>query len=165
MRPAARPSLISSLALCLLVSPAFVAPARAEGPAPGISDVGKPEKRKDIRRLLDLTGAGQLGMQVMSNMIPQFKQMLPNVPEQFWADFAKKLNPNELVDLVVPIYDRQLSHGDIKQIIAFYQSPAGKRLVAAQPQITQESMDVGREWGAKLGQKVQDELKAKGYQK
>jgi uncharacterized protein len=128
-------------------------------------DVGKPEKLKDIRRLLDLTGSGKLGMQVMGQMIQQFKQMLPNVPVSFWNEFQKEANADELVNLIVPIYDRHLSHAEIKDIIKFYETPTGKKFVSVLPAVTQESMDAGRSWGMQLATRLQTRLKEKGYQK
>jgi hypothetical protein len=87
---------------------------------------------------------------------------MPNVPESFWADFSKKANPNELIDLVVPIYDRHLSSDDVKGLVAFYQTPPGKNFIAAQPKITQESMTAGQEWGRTIAQRVIDELQKQG---
>lgn len=150
----------SALVLGLVLS---AAPSIAQAQdAP--SDVGKPEKIKDIRRLLDVTGAGKLGMQVMGQMVVQFKAMLPKVPPKFWDDFMREANADELINLIIPIYDRHLSHDEIKQIIKFYETPAGRKLITAMPQITQESMEAGKQWGAQLGQKIQRRLKDQGYQ-
>ena len=134
--------------------------ARAEAPP----DVGKPDKVKDIRRLLDLTGSGKLGVQVMGQMVTQFKTMLPKVPPKFWDDFMKQASPDELIDLIVPLYDKRLTHGEVKDVIKFYQTQAGKKLVSVLPELTAESMEVGKQWGMKLGMKVQQQLKEKGYQ-
>ena len=137
--------------------------ARAEPP------VAKPkaapsEKANDIRRMLDLTGSGQLGVQVMEQMLPQFRKMMPKVPQKFWDDFMKEVNADELVDLVVPFYDKRLTHDEVKQVIKFYESPVGKKLTAAIPEISAESMEAGRRWGMEIGQRVQRKLKEQGYQ-
>jgi hypothetical protein len=120
-------------------------------------------KVKDIRRLLILTGSAQLGMQVMNEMMRQFKNAKPGVPEKFWTDFMKKVRVDDLISLIVPIYDKHLSHGEVKDLIAFYGTPTGRKLVRVLPQITQESMGAGQRWGMKLGQQVVEELKRKGY--
>jgi hypothetical protein len=60
--------------------------------------------------------------------------------------------------MVVPIYDKHLSEQDIKSVIAFYETPAGKRFVKVLPQLTQESMVAGQKWGMALAQKVVDRL-------
>ncbi len=124
---------------------------------------GGSAKQKDIRKLLTLTGSGQLGMQVMTQMMQQFKQAKPNVPEKFWSDFMKKVRVDDLISLIVPIYDKHLSHPEVKDLIGFYQTPTGRKLVRVLPLITQESMTAGQTWGLKIGTAVAEELKRKGY--
>jgi hypothetical protein len=64
------------------------------------------------------------------------------------------LDVNELIDLIVPIYDRHFSEADIDGMLAFYRSPLGQRVTQALPEITTESQEAGREWGQALGMKV-----------
>ena len=51
----------------------------------------------------------------------------------------------------------------MQEIVKFYESPIGKKMAAAQPAITSESMKVGQQWGMNIAMKVQEALKAKGY--
>jgi hypothetical protein len=112
------------------------------------------QKQKDIRKLLKITGSGELGTQVMGQMIGNMKKAMPQVPEKFWSDFMKEVHTDELVDLIVPVYDRNLSQGDVTELIRFYESPTGKKFVSVLPKITQESMGVGEKWGRELAMKV-----------
>jgi hypothetical protein len=116
------------------------------------------QKQKDIRKLLKITGSGELGTQVMGQMIGNMKKAMPQVPEKFWADFMKEVHTDELVDLIVPVYDRNLTHDDVKELIRFYESPTGKKFVSVLPKITQESMVVGEKWGRELAMKVMTKL-------
>lgn len=120
----------------------------------------KPEtqKQKDIRKLLTITGSGELGQQVMGQMMANFKKSMPQVPEKFWSDFMKEVHTSELVDLIVPVYDRNLTHDDVKELIRFYETPTGKKFVAVLPKITQESMSVGEKWGRDLAMRVMVKL-------
>jgi len=117
-------------------------------------------KQKDIRKLLKITGSGELGAQVMTQMLTNMKKAMPQVPEKFWTDFMKEVHTEELVDLIVPVYDRNLTHDDVKEIIRFYETPTGKKFVSVLPKITQESMVVGEKWGRDLAMKVQAKLQA-----
>jgi hypothetical protein len=112
------------------------------------------QKQKDIRKLLKITGSGELGTQVMGQMIGSMKKAMPNVPEKFWGDFMKEVRTEELIDLIVPVYDRNLAQEDIKELIRFYESPTGKKFVSLLPKITQESMVVGEKWGRELAERV-----------
>ena len=116
------------------------------------------QKQKDIRKLLKITGSGELGTQVMSQMIGNMKKAMPQVPEKFWSDFMKEVHTDELVDLIVPVYDRNLTQNDVTELIRFYESPTGKKFVSVLPKITQESMGVGEKWGRDLAMKVMAKL-------
>jgi hypothetical protein len=124
-----------------------------------------PAKEKDIRRLLELTGAATLGAQVMNQMLQTFRQTMPNVPADFWPELQKELNPNELVEKVIPVYDKQLAAAEIKDLIRFYETPTGKKLIKVMPAITQESMEIGKAWGRDIGEKVMKKLQQKGLDK
>jgi uncharacterized protein len=114
------------------------------------------EKRKDIHLLLDLMGSKKLGEQVMIQMIQQFKVLSAkaNIPDQFWEKFMSQQNMDELINNTIPIYDKHLSHEDIKGLIKFYSTPLGKRFMQKIPMITQEAMLAGQKWGQKLGQDI-----------
>jgi hypothetical protein len=122
-------------------------------------------KRRDIRTLLELTGSAKLGMQLVNQLLGQFKVAMTDVPAHVWNEVAKEIRAGELVELVVPIYDKHLEHAEIKDIIKFYQSPAGRKLTAAMPAITQESMQAGQAWGQRLSKRIVEKLKKKGYGK
>jgi|TARA_B100001971_G_C18119320_1_gene498532 hypothetical protein len=120
-------------------------------------------KNEDLKELMELTGAGQLGIQVMEQLIASFNQGNTGIPDKFWGEFMAEVNANELVELVIPIYGKYLTHNDVKQLIRFYKRPVGKKLIEVQPMIMQESMMIGQEWGLKIAEKVVKSLKDKGY--
>jgi|CXWL01.1.fsa_nt_gi hypothetical protein len=119
-------------------------------------------KERKIRELLESTGSGQLGVQVVNQMLPAFKKMVPQAPESFWQDFMKEVKPETLVELVVPIYDKYFEEAELDAIIAFYASPAGKKTVQVLPAIMAESMQVGQKWGEELAKKVIDRARKEG---
>ena len=119
-------------------------------------------RHADTRKLLELAGTRQLVDQMLPRLITQFRQMMPDVPADFWTDFQKECDPQAFIDMVVPIYEEHFSDDEIKQLIAFYESPIGKKLSATQPLLVQESMTAGQAWGRQIGEKVIQQLKAKG---
>ena len=90
---------------------------------------------------------------------------MPQVPEKFWSDFMKEVHTDELIDLIVLVYDRNLTEGDVKELIRFYETPTGKKFVSVLPEITQESMSVGEKWGRDLAMRVMTKLQAQQYAK
>lgn len=148
---------------CLALGLAPAAPAQQPTQGKTAVQPANAEKVRDIRRLLDLTGAGNLGAQVMDQLLGSFKQSNPAVPAKFWDDLRGELNAGQLTELVVPIYDRHLSHDDVKQVIAFYESPAGRKLISVQPQIVAESMKAGQDWGRAAAERILRRMKEQGY--
>jgi len=107
-----------------------------------------------VKDLLNKTGSGQMGVQAMQQMLPALKKMVPDAPEKFWQDFMAEVSPNDLVNMVIPIYQKHLTQKEIHDINAFYDTPAGKKLIRVQPYIVQESMAAGQIWGQNIAQKV-----------
>jgi hypothetical protein len=103
---------------------------------------------------MQLTGSGQLGVQVMNQMLPALKNMAPEAPEAFWTDIMAEVDIDEIEEMVIPIYQKYLTEDDVKAINAFYTTPAGKKIISVQPSIMQESMTAGQQWGQELAQRV-----------
>ena len=116
--------------------------------------------RADILKMLKLTGADKLGEQVLQQMIASLKPLAPNVPEEFWTQFHQEFDMNKMIDLLIPVYTKHLTHEDVQAAIAFYETPAGKNLIAAQPKIVADSMVIGQRWGQELAQKIMARLQA-----
>ena len=136
--------------LGLLWGTSAIAAPPAPDPLAGLD----PKAVADARELLDLTGAGKLAIQMVDQMMPQMQKMAPNVSPEFWAEFKAEATPEGFVNLVIPIYVEHFTDKDLKSLIKFYKSPAGKKFVAEQPQISQESMEAGRQWGVMLAHQV-----------
>ena len=120
-------------------------------------------KISSIKTLLEVSGSGKLGEQVVQNMFASFKQSFPNVPEEFWNNVMKDVHPEVLITSMIPIYDKYYTTEEINKMIEFYQTPLGKKLIATMPQIMQASVQEGQSWGKEVGEKVYNSLKEKGY--
>ena len=116
--------------------------------------------------MLKLTGAEETFNGVVKQMLALVKSEKTNIPDNFWKEFEKDfLNTSldDIVDRLAPIYVKYLTLDDVKKIIEFYQTPAGRKLGEKTPIITRESMQMGQQWGMSINQKIQDKLKEKGY--
>lgn len=120
-------------------------------------------KQENIKKLLELSGSGKVGAQVGQSMIANFKKNYSNVPEEFWNEVSKEFNSEAIIELIIPIYDKYYSESDIKELIVFYGSPIGKKLIATMPLVVQESMQVGQTWGKELAYKIVAKMKEKEY--
>jgi uncharacterized protein len=146
--------IFAMLALALLCAGPAMA-QQAQGQAQGEDAAAK---RQDIRRLLEVTGSAQLGQQILGQMMETFKKASPDVPESFWNEMMKEFDSATMIDLIVPVYEKHLTHEDVKGLIAFYESPLGRKVTSVLPVIAQESMQAGQQWGMDIARRVQQRL-------
>jgi hypothetical protein len=119
-----------------------------------------PEKRVEIDRMLKLTGMEKLVDQMMVQMISSFRGGMADVPGEFWDRFTKNVHSSEMIEMIVPLYDKYYTLEDLRAVNAFYSSPSGQRILSTMPQIMQESVAIGQQWGAKISQRAVEEAKA-----
>ena len=131
--------------ITLIVICSCVSVAHAETPQ---------EKRKEIEKMLRLTGMEKLTTQIMDQMIGTLKKQFPDTSQDFWNRFQRKLDPRELIEKIIPVYNKYYTMEDLKAINAFYESPAGKKVLATMPQVMQESMQIGQAWGERIGKEA-----------
>ncbi len=110
-------------------------------------------KERKVRKLMALSGAEETGKQMLVTMTSHFEQM-PSVPPGFLEKFLQLAAEESLVDMLVPVYMRHFTEEDLDAAIAFHESPAGRRFIAAQPLVLQESMKLGEQWGVHLAEKA-----------
>lgn len=120
-------------------------------------------KTEKIKQLLELSGSGKMGIQVMDQMMSSFKSSYSVVKQEFWEEFKKEINPDDIENMILPIYDKYYTEADIDQLTAFYKSPIGKKMIQTMPLVMRESMVAGQNWGKEIATKVLARLKEKGY--
>ena len=141
--------------LALVLCCAGVQAAQAEESAPA--------KRADILKLIEVSGGRELAQQLLQQYVKQSMGMvrklrpdipassLPAVERDLSAFVAEKLAaPGGLLDLVAAVYARHFTPEEIRQLLAFYESPVGRKSVATLPQIMKESRDAAQGLGISL---------------
>lgn len=112
-----------SVALCVMTLLIGISPVSAQGQ--------NKEYQETLHKMLLLSG----GLATVDTMVPQIigmmKQQSPSVSEATWnavMEKAKQFFSDNLVKVYVPIYQKHLTLDDLKKIVAFYESPVGKKL-------------------------------------
>jgi hypothetical protein len=158
-----------SLVLVVCLSLASIG-ANAQASRTSVTAAAKidPAKEADIRRLLDLIGAKALVVQAMDSMSKSIKPLLTSslppgeyrekLVDLFFARFSAKADGQHMLDLAVPVYDRNFSHQEIRSLIEFYQTPLGQKAIATLPKVSAEMQELGRKWGEDLGKQCMVEV-------
>ncbi|MBN9048143.1 MAG: DUF2059 domain-containing protein [Rhizobiales bacterium] len=128
------------------------------------------------REIVDIKGAITLFKPVVSGVIETVKlrilQTNPNLQRDLDAvakDLKAQTEPrfNEIHDQLAKIYAQHFNEQELKDILVFYKSPLGKKLIEEEPKFTDQSMTFVQEWADKLAAEMVDkfraEMKKKGH--
>lgn len=119
-------------------------------------------KVADIRKLLQLTGSREMVNQMKGTLMEQFKQASPNLPPEMFDEMLSEMKAEDLEEAIIPIYVKHFTAADIKHLIAFYESPFGRKVTRVMPQILQESNEVGMDWGQNIVTRVATKWRKEG---
>jgi hypothetical protein len=159
--------------LALVVALAFgsvvlAGAARAQAPSPGALAAAK--------ELVALKGAGAMFDPLIPGVIESAKnQFLPTNPQlagpltEVANQLHKEYEPKraEIVDLVARIYAQHFTEQELKDIVAFYKSPSGKKMLTQEPLAIKQSLDAAQEWANQFSdtvlQRFRVEMQKKGH--
>jgi uncharacterized protein len=130
-------------------------PSATEPTAVAAAQAIDPAKRADILHLLDLMGTktaiARMGPTLMAQM-QQFSHDAASSEQQkrlmqdTMARMQARIDSGAFEDLYVSIYDKYFTDDDIRQMIQFYESPVGRKLVDKQPDITKDVFAASMQW-------------------
>lgn len=115
--------------------------------------------------MFEATGTEEAYKVVINQMITMFKEQYSDMDSEEWDNLEKeflKTSLNDLTEMLVPVYKKYFTEADLKEMIAFYNSPVGKKFAQKSPAIMKESMIIGQEWGRKIGEEFANKLEQKG---
>lgn len=124
------------------------------------------QARNRVEQLIDgMRKQGRLGAEAA------FKQKIPDAtPEELArvdaiADLLfQDFSVGEIIDTIIPIYQKHLSKTDIDGILSFYATPAGQKLLKETPAILAESMEAGGQIGQKkmanINERIEQQMRA-----
>lgn len=101
--------------------------------------------KKDALKYLELSGQIKSFEFVLADIVK-------NVPAEKQAEFKKELDVEikKLMDKMADLYVAEFTPEDLKAAIAFYESPAGKRISAKTGVLAEKGQVIGQEWGMGL---------------
>ena len=140
------------------VPPAAVAQVKPEA-KPEAKPAAPTDKIQDLRRLVEVTGSATAGAEALEQLVGVMRVAMPDTPAGYWEEFLREARPSAFADLLVPILDHHLTQQDVKDILAFYDTPAGKKLARATPAIARETVQVAVVWGSQTGQGVRSRIR------
>lgn len=136
---------------------------------PAIAQAPSEDAMRAARELVAASRAGDQIKTLLPLMMQQIKPMIVQNRPEVERDFDKIMplllglinsHVEQFADAIAQIYARNFTVGELQQIKAFYQTPAGQKLLDRTPAIAQESMALGQ----KVGQGIAEELRNRAIQ-
>lgn len=152
--------LLTSIGMSIVVSLGAAAPVEAQeaqAPVPAPDAAKQPPVsdgyRKIVAELLESIGAGVAGEQVAMSMAqetlgaiaatgtPITEEIQKIVVDEAVSEFTDLFSGVDyLTNIYAPLYAAHLSETELREILAFYESPAGQKMISIVPQISQTAM-------------------------
>ena len=115
-----------------------------------------PATKEDIQKYLDVMHSREMMAKMVDAMSApmhkmfheQFLKDKDKLPPDFEDRMAKMMDDSmksfpwdEMLDSMVPVYQKHFTKGDVNALIAFYSTPTGQKLLRDMPAIMQEAME------------------------
>jgi hypothetical protein len=125
-------------------------------------------KEAAIRKLFEVSGIKESMRSTMAaamdNIRPTLARSLPpgeyqgKLIDLFIERFQQKVKVDDIVELIIPIYDKYLSMEDVDALTKFYQTPAGKKALATMTLVMVECANVSQKYGEDAGRQAMIEV-------
>jgi hypothetical protein len=160
-------SILLPCIIAILAASGFAQEPAAASTVPSKDEVFQFMNLMQLRaRMEQLIGSMKNSMRIGAEA--GFKQKIPtatteqlarlnSVTDAVFKDFPL----DEIIDAMVPIYQKHLSQSDLDAIIAFYSSPVGQKLLKEQPAMMAEGMQAGQDIMLRKLPEMQERLKTK----
>jgi uncharacterized protein len=135
--------------------------------------VDAPATKEDIERYLEITHSRDMMKQMMDVMTKNARELArdqlskdrANLPpdadermNKIIEDAYKNFPIEEMLQAMIPIYQKHWTKGDVDNLIAFYSSPTGQKMMKDMPQTVAEAMQVMRPVMQKQMDKVRQQI-------
>jgi uncharacterized protein len=146
------------------------------GAAPALAQQPSPSAIATAKELLQVKGATTMFDPIIPGIIENTKNLiLPSNPGLFKdvSEVATKLRNEltprrtEVVDRIARFYALKFTEAEMKEVIAFYKSPVGKKFVTEEPPVIDQGLQSAEEWTRQMADEVMNkfraEMKKKGH--
>ena len=153
------------------------APAMAQAPKQGAAPAApakptrpppSPAALSAARELLMMKNVGAMFAGAVPGVVDQTRNALTQQNLNYQKDFnevavivAKNFagKENEIGEGMAQIYTNEFSEQELKDLVAFYKTPLGQKLLTAEPRAIQNSMGWMNQWAQEFGVTVNDAFK------
>src|ERR1700726_3039685 len=150
-------------ALIVLAAIGAAAPALAQSQQPSANAIliaKQIVQLKGVQQMMDPIARGVV--EKVKNVIMQTNFMWAKDINEVTAQMHKEFDgrSSEMVDTAARAYASHFTEPELKQILAFYQSPVGQKMVVEEPKAIEDSRHNAAEWADNLSVDVMNRMRA-----
>src|SRR5580692_4935027 len=143
-------------------------PATAQQGAPPLKPA-TPAAIAAAKEILAMKNVSMMYAKAVPNVVQQTKDALLQSNLNYQKDLnevavvvAQKLagREKEIGEGMAKVYANEFTEQELKDLVTFYKSPLGQKLLAAEPRAIQFSMSYMREWAQQFGEIANGEFRA-----
>lgn len=162
---------VTRVALLAVALTAGLGAAQAQQPAEP-----SPAAMKIAREIIELKNAKAMFEPMVPGVIERVKNMLlqtnPTVRKDLddSSDSIRKFfasRTNDLLNDISWLYATRFSEAELKEIVTFYRTPTGKKVIAEEPIVFDDAVNGLKDWQEKFGEEViarfRAEMKKRGH--
>ena len=150
-------------------APANAAAANSSAKPAAAGPTVDPAKKAEILRFMQLTGGEEISTQLTRQMQTSLRPVLENslppgeyrtkLIDLFLAKFGPRITEEVIMPTIESVYDKHFSADELTQLIAFYESPLGRKAASVLPDIDAQ-VPAMQDAADKLGEKCMAEVLA-----
>ncbi len=112
-----------------------------KAPVPAkIDDAPKPQSAEPSGNKKDLVLGLIEASGTKESMIQMFDQLVQQAPADQQAKVREILNINEIINILIPVYEKYFTEGELRELIVFYTGVTGRKLIKVMPKLMEDSM-------------------------
>ena len=139
---------------------------------PAVAQQPKPPSPAAIaaaKEILAMKNAGAMYAQAVPNIVQQTKDQLMQTNLNYQKDLnevavivAQKLagKEKEIGEGMAAVYAGDFTEQELKDLVTFYKSPLGQKLLTTEPRAIQQSMGFMNQWAQQFAETVNGEFRA-----
>ena len=164
-----------AFSLVLIGAPAFAQQKNAPAPAAAPLKPASPAALAAAKEILAMKNASAMYANAVPNLVEQTKNALIQTNLNYQKDLnevalvvAKNLagREKEIGDGMAQIYTNEFTEQELKDLVTFYKTPLGQKLLSTEPRAIQFSMSYMNQWAqnfaAVIDTQFRDEMKKRG---
>ena len=113
---------------------------------------------KDVLKLLEVTNAMNMGMQLANALTEEKDESMKEFYARFLKDIKEGTSRRWMNRMYIRTYRQRFTHEEVKELIRFYETPVGKKLINQTMEMLPGIMQQGKSIGAYQGMKIYMEM-------